>query len=118
MGKFLRYITITLPVWLVLIAFISCNDTGCMENRSSIPYVTIYSDSTVPQTIYIDSLTVYGVGQIGDSMLLDTAMNVSSMYLPLRDDKDTTRFVISCILGFTFFRVPFFGSTVKTCCYG
>ena len=59
MGKFLRYITITLPVWLVLIAFISCNDTGCMENRSSIPYVTIYSDSTVPQTIYIDSLTVY-----------------------------------------------------------
>ena len=94
MGKILRYITVTLPVWLVICAFVSCNDTGCMENRSSIPYVTIYSDSTVPQPIYIDSLTVYGIGQVGDSMLLDTAMRVSSMFLPLRDNRDTTRFVI------------------------
>ena len=94
MGKFCKYIVLGLPVWLVLVAAVSCGDSNCMENRSSVPYAVFYNDSVVPQRISIDSVSVYGIGQPGDSMLLDTARRVSSTYLPLRDGRDTTRFVI------------------------
>lgn len=93
-GKVWRYMVWMLPAWLVLLAAVSCGDTNCMENRSSVPYATFYNDSVVPQRITIDSVSVYGIGQPGDSLLLDTARRVSSTYLPLRDGRDTTRFVI------------------------
>lgn len=69
MGKILNIIFVGV---LLGIGFISCGDDGCMENRSSIPLIAFYSDADTTQKVNIDSLTVWGIGQISDSLLLDT----------------------------------------------
>lgn len=90
MGKILDII---LVVFLLGIGFVSCGDDGCMENRSSIPLIAFYSDADTTQRVAIDSLTVWGIGQINDSLLLDTA-SVNQFMAPLRDGVDTTKYVL------------------------
>lgn len=90
MGKILDIIFVGL---LLGIGFVSCGDDGCMENRSSIPLIAFYSDADTTRRVSIDSLMVWGIGQINDSLLLDTA-SVSQFMAPLRDDMDTTRYVL------------------------
>ncbi len=72
---------------------IGCSsDDGCEGNQSSLPMAGFYSSQTKSQ-ISIDSLTVYGIGMIGDTTILDTATVVSEVYMPLNVDDSVSRFV-------------------------
>ena len=90
------YCRVVLIVWsMIAIGLLtSCGSSGCYENRSSIPLAKLYAYNMPSQAVSVDSITVYGIGQSADSLLLDAARNVSSMYLPFRSDADTTRYVI------------------------
>lgn len=70
-----------------------CGASGCYENRNSIPRVALYAYNSPTQTIVADSITIYGVGQKSDSLLIECA-RVSSFTLPFRNDADTTSYVI------------------------
>lgn len=72
----------------------SCDSTGCHENRSSIPQAALYAYNAPTSPVSADSISVYGVGQWKDSLLLDCAMGVSTFKIPFRNDADTTQYVI------------------------
>ncbi len=71
----------------------SCSTEECYDNQSSLPLAGFYSSAATPQAITIDSISVWGIGAPGDSMLLDSAINVSRLYLPFRIDSQTTSYV-------------------------
>ncbi len=77
---------------LVLLA--ACGSSGCYENRSSIPIAALYASNAPSQAIAIDSVSLYGIGQSEQTMLLDCAKQVTTMTMPLRNDADTTIYVI------------------------
>lgn len=81
---------------LALLALVlsACNNSGCYENRTSIPQAAFYAYNIPGQAIAVDSISVYGLGQRSDSLLLDSATATSTMYLPFRTDADTTQYVI------------------------
>ena len=72
----------------------ACNDAGCMDNRSSIPFAQFYQKGDLRSTISVDSLTIYGIGQKNDSLLVDSARSLSSVSLPFRYDDSITQFVL------------------------
>ena len=72
----------------------SCGTDECYDNRNSLPLADLYSSSEAPRAITIDSISVWGVGVPRDSMILDTARNVSQIYFPFRIDEEKTSFVI------------------------
>ncbi len=72
----------------------ACGESGCYENRSSIPQATFYAYNMPDRAIAIDSIEVYGVGHPTDSLLVEAGSGTSSLYLPFRSDADTTRYVI------------------------
>lgn len=80
------------PAILLLLA--ACGESGCYENRSSIPRAAFYAYNMPESTIAVDSIEVYGVGHPTDSLLVAAASGTSSLYLPFRSDADTTRYVI------------------------
>ena len=65
-----------------------------MENRNSIPRAQFYAYNANEQALAVDSISIYGIGQPSDSMLLDSAVSVSQVYLPLRFTQDSTQYVI------------------------
>lgn len=92
MGKILRSI---IPVsiftaLLLTIAMPSCNTLGCLENQSSIPSAGFFS-YPAGEAIVVDSIRVYGIGAVGDSML-NTSIRAASVYLPFRAEKPSTSF--------------------------
>lgn len=87
-GLACRYI---LPI-LMLVMVCTCSTDGCLDNQSSIPLAGFYSSSS-KSAISIDSLSIYGVGVPGDSMLANCE-TVSQVYLPLDMEHDSTCFVI------------------------
>lgn len=93
MGKILNLPLCFFAILIASVVFQACGDVGCMDNRSSIPYITFYSQQSPTQSVVIDSLSVYGIGQRDDSLLFDT-ITAKSLLLPLRNDKDTTRYVL------------------------
>lgn len=96
MGAFLKMTR--LAGWLSLCAGAlllgSCGSDGCVENRNSIPRAQFYSYDAQEAALSVDSISVFGIGQPGDSMLLDSAVAVSQVYLPLRFTQDSTQYVI------------------------
>lgn len=114
------YTTIAAIATLLLLLLSGCGSSGCHENRSSIPQAVLYASNNPAQKIAIDSITLYGVGQWQDSVLLDCARKVSSFKMPLRIDADTTQYVIhydmralsslryNDTLTFVYRRYPFF----------
>lgn len=114
------YCRFVLAGWSIAAALLltACGSSGCYENRSSIPQAKFYAYNMPSQAVAIDSITVYGIGQPNDSLLLDAAKNVSSMYLPFRNDADTTQYVIrydmspstayNDTLTFVYRRYPYF----------
>lgn len=88
-----RYTIITLVV--VAIGMLAgCGVSGCYENRNSMPKAALYAYNMPTQAISIDSITVYGIGQRNDALLLNCASGVSSFSIPFRADFDTTQYVI------------------------
>lgn len=96
MGAFLR--VTRWAGWLCLCAgaLVSsgCGSDGCVENRNSVPRAQFYSYDAQELPLVVDSISVFGIGQPADSMLLDSAVAVSQVYLPLRISQDSTQYVI------------------------
>lgn len=96
MGAVLRQARVIGAIALCAIALGlgSCGSDGCVENRNSIPRAQFYSYGEQELALSIDSISIYGIGQPNDSMLLDSAVAVSQVYLPLRFTQDSTQYVI------------------------
>lgn len=76
-----KSLNILLAVLAVSLGFVSCNNKECFNNQSTIPLAGFYSMQT-QNAITVDSLTVYGVGAPGDSLLLDNGQ-ASTLYMPM-----------------------------------
>ena len=94
MGKFLKYLVESLFVCVCVAGMGGCATDGCVDNRSSIPLAQFYSYDAQESALSIDSISIFGIGQPTDSMLLDSAIAVTQVYLPLRIAHDTTQYVI------------------------
>ncbi len=92
MGKITRIFS-ALFVIAICVApiFNSCSSNGCMDNQSSIPLAGFYSSQT-KGAITVDSLTLYGVGAPGDSVLYSN-QSLKQAYMPLRITTDETQYV-------------------------
>ncbi|MCM1504105.1 MAG: DUF6452 family protein [Muribaculum sp.] len=88
MGKVLG---ILLSVGMAVVA-VSCNTTGCVDNKSSIPLAGFYSYETLG-SISLSNISVGGIGAPNDSLLLDHA-SASTVYLPFRSLYEETAFFI------------------------
>ena len=60
-------------------ALVSCGDDSCYDNGSSLPLAAFYMDDN--QTT-VTGLTIKGIGNPGDSLLLDNS-SAKEIYLPL-----------------------------------
>ena len=72
---------------------LSCAGDGCTSGTANTPQVGFYSSSTL-KAIAVDSLSVYGIGAPGDSMLLKCGRAISSLELPLRLSTSSVQFVL------------------------
>lgn len=72
----------------------SCNTSGCLENRSSIPLAGFYSSAT-GQTLSLDSLLIYGLNKPDSTDLNTVGTPINSIYLPMRSTMESTGWVIS-----------------------
>lgn len=75
-------------------ALVSCNTTGCMENRSSIPIAEFYSSGD-ESLIIIDSVAIGGIGAPNDSLIVKVGEKASEVYLPFRSTTNTAKFFIA-----------------------
>ncbi len=91
MGKYLAHISVVACLCLTSICT-SCT-SECLENQSSIPLAGFY-DMTTKKAITLDSITVFGVGAPGDSLLLNNAKGIKQVYLPLPVVGKSAKFVI------------------------
>lgn len=88
-----KYISLIVAT-LVMLCMMSCGDDGCFENRTSMPKAGFYASNIPNQAIAVDSISLYGIGQKSDSLLINVGRNVSTLNLPFRNDADTTQYVI------------------------
>lgn len=75
-----------------LVLFAMCGNDECMDNKNSLPLAGFYAATESAPALRVDSLTVYGVGAPGDSVLLDCG-SVTELYLPFRIDEEETTYV-------------------------
>lgn len=88
----MRKILVSILATISAIAGISsCSNSECFDNQSTLPLAGFYSMQT-KSSITVDSLTVYGIGTPGDSLLLDNG-NGNSLYMPLPLSGNSTRYV-------------------------
>ncbi|MDD6025803.1 MAG: hypothetical protein PUD26_04290, partial [bacterium] len=71
----------------------ACGSDGCTSNTASIPLAQLYSSSTL-KAIAVDSISVYGIGAPGDSMIVRCGRSISQFTMPLRTTVDETKYVI------------------------
>lgn len=77
----------------------ACSTDECLDNKNSLPKAGFYASDSLastasPTAVALDSVSVYGIGAPGDSILHDSVSGLSSTYLPFQIDADRTRFVI------------------------
>lgn len=94
MLKVRSYIYVCVTAVMVAVGFACCTSDECEGNKNSLPLAAFMSSMPEPAPISIDSLSVYGIGVPGDSILLDSAVNVSQTFLPFRIDQGSTTYVI------------------------
>lgn len=70
----------------------ACSTDECLDNKNSLPLAGFYASTPAPLPLRVDSLTVFGAGAPGDTVLLDCG-NASQLYLPFRIDEPETTFV-------------------------
>ncbi len=87
--KQILFLSVTLSVIFVS----ACNDTGCTDNQSSLPLAGFYSSQT-KSAISIDSLTVFGVGMIGDTTIVNNANSMCQVYMPFNPGATQAQFVL------------------------
>ncbi len=71
----------------------SCNTSGCTDNHSALPLMGLY-DYATGQSVALDSIDFGGIGAPGDSLLVHSGEKCSQVYLPFRDNTNTTSFLI------------------------
>ena len=94
MGRLLSFIEGVLFLCVCCLVLSNCGSNGCVDNRSSIPLAQFYSYDAQETALSVDSISIFGIGQPTDSMLLDSAGAVTQVYLPLRFTQDSTQYVI------------------------
>lgn len=106
---------------IIIVATVSCNTNGCLDNQSSIPLAGFYASESKSAATF-DSLSIYGLGVPGDTLILECGTSASQVYLPFDMSNDVTRYIISYgyyylddesyndTLTFCYNRVPFFVS--------
>lgn len=83
-----------LPLLMIATVVAGCATDDCESNHNTLPLAGFYSSAISPQAISLDSITVFGVGAPGDSLLVDNSSNVSEVYLPFKLDGGETTFTI------------------------
>lgn len=78
-------------IWMLLLG---CATDECLQNQTSLPLAGFYTATASPQQITVDSLSIYGLGAPGDSVLVHEKERLSSTYLPFRIDGESTTYVI------------------------
>lgn len=86
-------------VVLAIAIAVGCSNDECYENKNSLPLAGFYSSDSVPKAVSLDSITIYGVGAPGDSVLHDSVRGLSQSYLPFRIDQNSTTYVIRYLSG-------------------
>ena len=76
-----------------------CSTSECYDNQNSLPLAGFYSSQEVPASIALDSITIFGVGAPGDSILIDSVRGLSEVYLPFRIDQESTTYAIYYLTG-------------------
>ena len=87
--KQVLFLTVALGLFFVS----ACNDTGCTENQNSLPLAGFYSSQT-KSAVSIDSLTVFGVGMIGDTTIIHNSNSIHQVYMPFNVNATQSRFVL------------------------
>lgn len=95
----LRCLLLFLPVLIAGIAIVACSSDECLGNKNSLPLAGFYSSERTPGEISLDSVSIYGIGAPGDSVLHDSVRSLKESYLPFRIDSDTTVYVIKYLQG-------------------
>ena len=90
MGRLLSFIEGVLFLCVCCLVLSNCGSNGCVDNRSSIPLAQFYSYDAQETALSVDSISIFGIGQPTDSMLLDSAVAVTQVYLPLRFTQDSS----------------------------
>lgn len=104
--KYCLYRYAGLSVIAGLLTLASCATNECYDNKNSLPLAGFYSSEKTPQAVSLDSVTIYGIGAPGDSILHDSVRNLTETYLPFRIDQGQTQYVIKYLGGVAgFFRV-------------
>lgn len=84
---------------IAAIAGVACTNDECLENKNSLPLAGFYSSQAVPVAISIDSVSIFGIGAPGDSVLHDSVRGLKQTYLPFRIDQPSTSYVIRYLQG-------------------
>lgn len=76
-----------------------CASEECLDNKNSLPLAGFYASgsddkSGNPRAISLDSVSIYGIGAPGDSILQDSVRALSQTYLPFQIEGGETRYVI------------------------
>ena len=82
-----------------LLAMAGCGNDECFENKNSLPLAGFYSSDSVPKAVVLDSISVFGIGAPGDSILHDSVAGLNETYLPFRIDTGETSYVIRYLSG-------------------
>lgn len=69
----------------------SCASKECYENQTTLPLASFYEAGTM-QPVMMDVYKIYGLDAPADSLLSDSAA-LQHIYLPFRQNSDTTAFV-------------------------
>lgn len=85
--------TISAALLIFVVSAAGCSSNECAENRNSLPYAGFFSSEETPQSIELDSISIFGIGAPADALLADTARDLGRVYLPFRLEDNTTSFV-------------------------
>lgn len=77
----------------------ACSSDECLGNKNSLPLAGFYSSEEKPASISIDSVSIFGIGAPGDSVLHDSVRSLKETYLPFRIDSERTTYVIRYLQG-------------------
>ena len=118
----LRLIIAAIAICATLhLALVSCNTTGCTENRNAVPLAAFLS-STTDQAIGLDSIEITGIGQPNASVLSAPGSVISQVYLPMRPTPDNVAWCfaykwkyldyedLNDTITFSYTSLPFFAS--------
>lgn len=85
---------VLLPAAFAALLAAGCSTEECTDNQNSLPLAVFWTSDALPKETSLDSVTVYGIGAPGDSLLADSAASLDFIYLPFRIDQPRTVYVI------------------------